>query len=211
MNKKSEEETLIANLPETIPVSLKTLKPKLGRPTTEQSRRTAPIVKGRVKGKRDHYTEKEKINACCVFAVSGNSRRTAEITKVPEATIRAWKQTIWWQEITVRIYEEQDEGLSSKLTSLVDKAVEAINDRLEHGDYLYNPKMDKLIRKPIGARDLAAVTVMAVDKRQLLRGEPTSRVEKVSVDERMKDLAMQFKKFALSKEILQDTSIDEVA
>ena len=211
MIKKSEEDTLIDNLPETIPVSLKMLKPKLGRPITEQSRRTAPIVKGRVKGKRDHYTEKEKINACCVFAVSGNSRRTAEITKVPEATIRAWKQTIWWQEITVRIYEEQDEGLSSKLTSLVDKAVEAINDRLEHGDYLYNPKKDKLVRKPIGARDLATITIMAVDKRQLLRGEPTSRVEKVSVDERMKDLAMQFKKFALSKEIIQDTSIDEVA
>ena len=201
---KTEEQTLIDNLPESIPVSLKMLKKKVGKPSTEATRRHAPIVKGKAQGRRDYYTEKEKINACCVFAVSGNSRRTAEITKVPEATIRAWKQTIWWQEITVRIYEEQDEGLSSKLTSLVDKAVEAINDRLEHGDYLYNPKMDKLIRKPIGARDLAAVTVMAVDKRQLLRGEPTSRVEKVSVDERMKDLAMQFKKFALSKEIIQE-------
>ena len=200
---KSEEQTLIDNLPETIPVSLKTLAKKRGPPTTIEARRKSPIVKGKVQGKRDHYTEKEKINACCVFAVSGNSRRTAEITKIPEATLRAWKQTIWWQEITVRIYEEQDEGLSSKLTSLVDNAVDAINDRLKDGDYLYNPKLDKLIRKPISARDLAAVTVMAVDKRQLLRGEPTSRVEKVSVDERMKDLAMQFKKFALSKEVVQ--------
>ena len=59
MIKKSEEETLIDNLPETIPVSLKLLKPKRGRPTTEQSRRTSPIVKGKVQGKRDHYTEWE--------------------------------------------------------------------------------------------------------------------------------------------------------
>ena len=206
----TEEEKLIANLPESIPVNLGMLKNKGGKPTTEAMRRKSTPIKGKVQGNKHFYTEKEKINACCVFAVSGNSRRTAELTKIPEATIRTWKTTIWWQEITVRIYEEQDEGLSSKLTTLVDKAVDAINDRIEHGDYLYNPKMDKLVRKPIGARDLAAVTIMAVDKRQLLRGEPTSRIEKVSTDERMKDLAMQFKKFALAQEIVQDQSIDEV-
>ena len=193
----------ISELPEKIKVDSSFLKKRPGARTTLELRRKSAPVQGKVKGKRDHYSEKEKINACCVFAVSGNSRRTAEITKIPEATLRAWKQTIWWQEITVRIYEEQDEGLSSKLTSLVDNAVDAINDRLKDGDYLYNPKLDKLVRKPINARDLAAVTVMAVDKRQLLRGEPTSRVEKVSVDERMKDLAMQFKKFALAQEVVQ--------
>ena len=194
----------ISELPEKIKVDSSFLKKRPGARTTLELRRKSAPVQGKVKGKRDHYSEKEKINACCVFAVSGNSRRTAEITKIPEATLRAWKQSIWWQEITVRIYEEQDEGLSSKLTSLVDNAVDAINDRLKDGDYLYNPKLDKLVRKPINARDLAAVTVMAVDKRQLLRGEPTSRVEKVSVDERMKDLAMQFKKFALAQEVVQD-------
>lgn len=192
-----------SELPEKIKVDSSFLKKRPGARTTLELRRKSAPVQGKVKGKRDHYSEKEKINACCVFAVSGNSRRTAEITKIPEATLRAWKQSIWWQEITVRIYEEQDEGLSSKLTSLVDNAVDAINDRLKDGDYLYNPKLDKLVRKPINARDLAAVTVMAVDKRQLLRGEPTSRVEKVSVDERMKDLAMQFKKFALAQEVVQ--------
>lgn len=202
--KKQEEDKLIASLPDAIPVNASFLKKKRGRPITEAARRKSVAVEGKVRGKRDHYTEKEKINAVCVFAVSGNSRRTAELTNIPEATIRTWKTTLWWNEVTTRIYEEQDEELSSKLTKMVDKAVDAINDRLDGGDYFYNPKLDKLIRKPINARDVAAVAVMAVDKRQLLRGQPTSRIEKVSVDERMKDLAMQFKKFALSKEITQE-------
>ena len=44
MIKKTEEETLIDNLPETIPVSLKLLKPKKGRPTTEAIRRKSTPI-----------------------------------------------------------------------------------------------------------------------------------------------------------------------
>jgi hypothetical protein len=197
------EENLIASLPESIPVSDKLLKKKPGAPTTLAKRRASAPVKGKVQGKRDHYSEKEKINACCVFTVCGNSRRTAELTKIPEATIRSWKTTVWWNEVTARIYTEQDEELSGKLTKLVDNAVDQLNDRLTSGDYIYNPKQDKIIRKPINARDIASVTAMAVDKRQLLRGKATSRTESVSVDERMKDLAKQFKQFAQAKEVVQ--------
>ena len=193
----------ISELPEKIKVDSSLLKKRPGAPTTLELRRKSAPVQGKVKGKRDHYSEKEKINACCVFAVAGNSRRTAEITKIPESTIRVWKTTIWWNEITARIYAEQDEDLSSKLTKLVDNAVTALNDRLTDGDYFYNTKLNTIIRKPVNARDIAAVTVMAVDKRQLLRGKATSRTETISVSERMKDLAKQFKQFAEAKEVVQ--------
>lgn len=201
---------IIDDLPDKIKVDDNLLKPKRGAPTTLEKRRNAPPVRGKVKGRRTHYSEKEKINACCVFAVSGNSRRTAELTKIPEATIRQWKQSHWWNDVTTRIYSEQDEELSGKLTKLVDKAVDEINDRLEDGDYVYNPKLDKIIRKPINAKDVAGIAVMAVDKRQLLRGQPTSRTESVSQDQRLKALADEFKKFSKAKEVKQDLSIEEV-
>ena len=199
----------VDTLPEEIIVTQALTKKRPGGKTTIQKRRASTSVKGKVSGNKTFYSEKEKLNVCCVFAVTGNSRRTAELTKVPEATIRAWKTQAWWHDVTSRIHEEQDEEISGKLTKLVDNAVNQINDRLEHGDFVYNPKLDKLIRKPVGARDVAAVAVMAVDKRQLLRGKATSRTEKIGVDERMKDLAAQFKKFAQAKEIVQDTSIEE--
>ena len=175
--------------------------------TTEAKRRQAhknsTIVSGKVKGKRDHYSDKEKMQVVCTFAVTGNSRRTAELTKVPEATIRAWKMTEWWHEISNRIIVEQDEELNTKLTALVDKAVGEVNDRLENGNYVYNPKLDKLIRKPIDAKELGSVTAIFLDKRQLLRGLPTSRVERVSQDERLLKLSEQFKQFAKAKQIEQ--------
>jgi hypothetical protein len=142
----------------------------------------------------------------CCFAVCGNSKQAAEITKVPEATIRTWKQTEWWNEIVSRIHAEEDEELDTKLTKLLNKAVEHVNDRLDSGDWVYNAKLDKLIRKPINAKDAAIVTAITIDKRQLLRGQPTSRVEKVSSNERLKSLAEQFKAFSKARDITNEVT-----
>jgi hypothetical protein len=178
-------------------------KKRVGAPTTLEKRRNSTPVKGKVKGRRDHYSDKEFMNAVCVFAVTGNSRRTAEITKIPEGTIRAWKTTEKWYEIANRIVVEQDEELNTKLTALVDKAVGEVNDRLEDGNWVYNPKLDKLIRKPMDGKELASITATMLDKRQLIRGLPTSRVERTSQDERLTKLAQQFAQFAKAKEVKQ--------
>lgn len=200
----------IESLPEVIKVSSTVLKKKVGRKTDIERRRHSTPVMGRVKGKRDHYTEKEKLNAVCVFAVAGNSRRVAEITSIPESTIRVWKTTEWWNEAMGRIITEQDEELGSKLTKLVDKAVDAVNDRLENGNYVYNTKLDKLIRKPVDAKELAIVTAISIDKRQLLRGQPTSRTEHISQDERLKKLSDQFRNFANAKEVVQESIVEQI-
>lgn len=188
-------------LPEVIKVSEKSIT-KGGRPRTRDA--------AGAKKRHGWYSDAKKLEVACAYAVSGNSRRVSELTKIPEGTIRAWKQTVWWHEIQSRIHQEQNEELDVKLTKLVDKAVDQINDRLESGDYVYNAKEDKLVRKPVNAKDIAIVTAITLDKRQLLRGEPTQRVEKISENEKLTRLAEQFKKFALAKEIDNDAERIEV-
>jgi hypothetical protein len=201
---RKDSDTFFGEIPKEIKVTKDILVNKGGKPTSIQARRKVSTpVRGKVQGNRNHYSDKEKMNACCIFALSGNSRRTAEISKIPEATIRQWKTTEWWNEILTRIHVEKDEELDTKLTQLVDKAVEQINDRLDEGDWVYNPKLDKLVRKSITGRDLSHITATMLDKRQLLRGQPTSRVEKISQDERLLKLAEQFKQFTLAKEVMQ--------
>lgn len=178
-----------------------------GAPTILQSRRKKSQhtrggkVQNRVAGKRNYYSEQEKMDAACKFAVTGNCRRVSELTGIGEATIRGWKSQEWWLDIQSAIVREQDETLDVKLTNLVDKAVDSVNDRLEHGDYIYDTKRGSLVRKPVNAKDLAIVTAITIDKRQLIRGLPTSRVEKVSTDARLEKLAIEFRKFSLSKTI----------
>lgn len=204
-------DTYTTPLPEEIRIpETAFLTKKSGRPTTEQSRRlhyAENKAAGKATGNRIHYSDKEKMEAACAFAVTGNSRRTAELTKISEGTIRSWKTTEWWNDIQSRIIKEQDEELDTKLTKLIDKAVDEVNDRLGEGDYVYNPKLDKLIRKPVNAKDLAITSAVLVDKRQLLRGQPTARVEKVSQDATLLKLAEEFKKFSQAKTITQSPDI----
>lgn len=193
-------------IPEKIVVDESVLKPKRGRKGTIAERRKSQPVQGKVKGRRNHFTDEEKLNAVCVFAVAGNSRRVAEITGIPEGTIRSWKTTEWWNEAMSRILVEQDEELNTKLTKLIDKAVDSVNDRLENGDFIYDSKKGTLVRKPVSAKDLTVVTAIAVDKRQLLRGQPTSRIEKISQEERLLSLAKKFEefdKFSKAKQVEQ--------
>ena len=181
------------SLPEEIVVSSDKRGSLGGRPKARDARG--------VKRRHGWYSDAQKLKAACTFAVTGNSRRVSEIVNVPEGTIRAWKTTEWWNEIQGRIRMEHNDELDVKFTKAIDKAVEQVNDRIEHGDYIYNAREDKLVRKPAGVRDLAVVTAQLIDKRQLLRGEPTSRTAKVSENEKLVRLAEEFKKFALAKTI----------
>jgi hypothetical protein len=209
-DKRYRNDGFSSEIPEVIKVGKEVAKKQKGPPTTIQKRRKASfVVHGKVKGNRNHYSDAEKMNAVCIFAVSGNSRRVAELSNIPESTIRVWKTTEWWQEILARIHVEEDEELDTKLTKLINKAVEAVNDRIDNGDYVYNPKLNELIRKPINAKDLTIVTAISVDKRELLRGKPTSRTEKVSQDERLLRLSAQFKAFSIAKDITQEVEVIE--
>ena len=197
-----QKEVVEVPLPDVIVVSdARYAKMRRGKKPGKMVRHAG--ANGRVPGRKEWHTDKQKMDAACAFAVTGNSRRVSELTGIDESTVRRWKCTEWWNEIQSRIVREKDEELDTKLTAIMDKTVVAINDRIDNGDYLYNVKADKLIRKPVGAKDLASVTATMVDKRQLLRGLPTSRTEKVSQDERLKGLAAQFKRFVSAKEIVQ--------
>jgi hypothetical protein len=193
------------NIPEKIYIKEgEYTRKKSGPPTTEQKRRknrSKLLAEGKAAGNRHHYTDKEKMEVACTYAVTGNSRRTAEITGYPEGTIRAMKTTEWFHELQSRIIKEQDEELGTKLTQLIDKAVDNINDRLDDGDYFYDAKNEMLKRKPMTGKDVAIVGAILVDKRQLLRGQPTSRVEKVSQEDVLGKLAEQFRQMATTKTV----------
>jgi len=75
-------------------------------------------------------------------------------------------------------------------------ALDGVKARIDEGDSVYDSKRGELVKKPISAKDLASITTSSIDKRQLLRGKPTSRTETVSEGKRLEQLAAQFIKMA---------------
>ena len=155
--------------------------------------------------KRQHpkgwFPEEVRIEAVALYACHGNVAEVARIMNMNPATVRTWKQTEWWNEMLRRVQMEDDELLDSKFSKVVNRAVDEINDRLENGEFVYNAKLDKVVRVKAKMRDVAFVAATNLDKRQLLRGLPTNRTEKVSNNEVLERLAKQFAAFTSAKTI----------
>jgi hypothetical protein len=151
----------------------------------------------------NYYNLEQKTDACAMYCVYGDIDQVSELTGIPGKFLREWKQEPWWNEIQKKVFVEQNEKLAGRITGVLDKSLEHLVDRIDNGDYLWDVRKSKLVRKPVDTKVLATVFNTLVTRRQLIRGEPTSITTQIGVDDRLKLLAQQFEKFAAAKEVEQ--------
>lgn len=151
----------------------------------------------------NYYNLEQKTDACAMYCVYGDIEQVSELTGIPAKFLREWKQEPWWNEIQKKVFVEQNEKLAGRISGVLDKSLEHLVDRIDNGDYLWDVRKSKLVRKPVDTKVLATVFNTLVTRRQLIRGEPTSITTQVGVDDRLKLLAQQFEKFAAAKEVEQ--------
>lgn len=161
------------------------------------------------------WGEKKKIEVVTTYLAMGNAPMTEGVTGVPRGTIRQWKLQPWWKEMVEDIRNEEDAGLDVKLSKVIDKSLDAVLDRVENGDFIFDSKTGKFARKPVHMRDALNAVTQTYDKRNLLRGKPTSRVEKHNVQDNLANLAAEFAKFANAKtiqgEVIEDTREEDTS
>lgn len=131
------------------------------------------VAKGIQKGL---FPEEKKVEAAAVYAATGSLARTEEVTGVPADTLRKWRLSPEFQALLREIWQENNEKIDAKFTEIIEKSLDSVIDRLDNGDF-HVTRTGQLIRKPISAKELSLVQAINVDKRQLLRGLPTSRSE----------------------------------
>lgn len=151
------------------------------------------------------YSQVDKVDACTLYAVYGGVAEVSKLTKIPEATIRSWRNEPWWIEVTKQVYIESNDGLTAKISHTLDKTLELLGDRLENGDYIWNSKSEQLVRKPVDTKVLAILFDNLAIQRRLGRGESTSiKGISTTADDRLQKLSDAFEKFAKMKVIEQD-------
>jgi hypothetical protein len=147
-----------------------------------------------------HWKEAKKIEAVTTYLSTGNLSETARILAVPIRTLESWKISDWWKEMVQRIQSDEDQQLDVKTSKAINKALDNLMDRIEHGEYVYDQKTGQLKRSPAKLRDLNAAFNHLLDKRQLLRNKPTKIVEQQSTAIALQNLAAQFAKFTQKEE-----------
>lgn len=140
-------------------------------------------------------SEEKRVEVATVYAVCGHIDRTAELTGISNTTVRKWRREEWFQKVVDEVRNENDEKIDVKFTEIVEKSLELVIEKLKNGDTFID-KFGRSHQKPISARDTALIAAIMIDKRNLLRGRPTSRTEQVTNAQQLTNLAEQFAKIA---------------
>ncbi len=119
------------------------------------------------------YTNEQRFNVIADLFVIGSITKTAEMHNMPKQTVHNWAKSEWGVELLGQIGTEKGEELDANFTKLIDAAFEQAQDRIENGDFRVT-KDGKLIRVPMGGKELVISGATVYDKRQLHRNQPTS-------------------------------------
>jgi hypothetical protein len=138
------------------------------------------------------YTDAKKVEAVTSYLALGKLPLVSALVDVPVTTLRQWKLQPWWKELIEEIHREDEFDLDAKLSKIIDKTLDAVVERVEHGEFLLDSKTGQIKRVPVKLRDVHRVSVDLIDKRNLIRGKPTSRVEKTETVDTLQKLAAQF-------------------
>lgn len=166
--------------------------------------------KKKVPGTKAWHSDNQKIEAVTVWLATGNLALTAATLNIPEVTMRRWKALPWWKQMVEDIRSEENLALDARLSKVVNKSVEALLDRVEHGDFQFDQRTGTMIRKPISARDASTVTRDMIDRRELLQGKKVEVKDTTrKIDEKLLMLATEFARFAQSKTVTNEPSLIE--
>lgn len=162
--------------------------------------------------KRNHtWSQEARIQAVSQYLVLGNMALVSACTKIPHQLLRAWKQQPWWAETEAQIRATENLQMDNKLSKIVDRSLDAVLDRVENGEFVYNQKTGAIIRRSVSMKDAAKVATDLITKRELLRGNATERKEAVQIPvaDQLKALALEFAKWQQPTQQLE--TIDVVA
>ena len=146
-------------------------------------------------GELGHWKESKRIEAITTYLSTGNLTETGRMTGVPLKTLEQWKKSDWWKEMEKRIRSDEDQQMDAKLTKIIDKTLEKLVDSIENGEHIYDQRTGQVKRMPAKMRDLNNAFNTILDKRQLIRKQPTKIIEQTTTAAQLQNLAESFAKF----------------
>jgi DNA polymerase III alpha subunit (gram-positive type) len=157
---------------------------------------------------RGWWSEKKKNEALAFYVANGSLVETSRECQVPLPTLTKWKASDWWKDRIRDIQNEEYDKLDVKLSKALDKALEQVMDRIEHGDHIYDPRTGAIRQIPAKLRDVNHAFNSIMDKRQLIRKQPTKIVEQQNTAVQLANLAAQFSAFVSGKKV--EEKVDEL-
>jgi hypothetical protein len=143
-----------------------------------------------------NWSDRQKIEAVTTYLILGSIPMVANTLKIPEHTLWRWKKSDWWNNCVKEIKQEENIILSTKIKNVIEKSWAVVSDRLEHGDFIYDQKAQKLVRKPVSLRDANKVAVDSATVRAKLQMTENFTVAADQIEDKLGKLAKAFQDLA---------------
>jgi transposase-like protein len=161
------------------------------------------------------WSDEKRLEAVATYIALGSMAETHKITGVPLNTLWSWKQRrSWWEDLEKALRAEYNDKTSSKLSSIVEKTLAAITERVESGDFVYNQRSGEIHRIPVSAASLNKIASTLLDRRLVLDKMDKIKKEEevdttVKLEKQLAKLANSFSEFVKIKS--REEKVVEVA
>lgn len=119
--------------------------------------------------------EIDALRAVRIFCETGSLAEVARQLDVPIYALKKLSRTEFWARELAELQRAEAALLNVRLTKMLDTTLEAMEDRLTHGDFNFSG--GKMFRTPITAATLARVADCVFEKQRLIRDLPTAIVD----------------------------------
>lgn len=176
---------------------------------SEKAKRWKSRPRRAVSASNKLYSDSQKLEAVKLWLVTGNLTQTAAALDINLSTIKVWKASKWWNEIAQEIRNEGRIALSNRLKTIASKAMDVTLDRLENGDFQYDPKSGELIRRPVLMRDANRVANDMIKANLEIEQRPVDEETQKATQDRLQALAETFAGFAKKVKRIEVLDIEE--
>jgi hypothetical protein len=167
--------------------------------SSSPARAARPSGKRKPAGKLGWYSDAQKLEAVKTYLITGNHAMTARMLGMHEQTLYFWRREPWWKEIESELRLQDDLQLSERLKKIVSKTFDAVEDRLEHGDWVYDQKTGELRRKHVSMKDAHKVGLDLLNKRHLMMDRIVNGLPSEQQEDKLLKLAEKFAELVTKK------------
>ena len=124
------------------------------------------------------YSPEQKIRLVAAYVNIGSLNKAAKQNNIPQQTAQHWKKQPWFNRVKQEVYKNCNDKIISGLSQITLKATQELQDRMEHGEYVYDKEGKVMLdeegeprRKKLTAHSLAVDGIaIPSEKRAVLQG-----------------------------------------
>jgi hypothetical protein len=174
----------------------------------DEYKRTLPSNRRRpVDASGRNWSDSQKLECVTTYLSLGNLALTSRLLKIPEMTIRMWKQKDWWRELETELRQQETLELSVRLKKIIESTLATTEDRLANGDFIYDNRLGQMVRKPVSMRDAHKVTLDLMNRRDVLENRQPKDVSLEQIDDKLAKLAQKFEEIANGRKPIEVTDV----